>query len=117
MSGLARIYQAQFERAPTRTLMFTNGFLNALGDLSAQGIQLYSSDELQWRHYDSMRTLRFVVFGATLGPFLGRWNKFLDHMFPLRSAAASKVSYVSLTKRVGADQLIASVRQDHFFSH
>ncbi|KAG8988934.1 hypothetical protein FRB94_000317 [Tulasnella sp. JGI-2019a] len=105
MSGLARIYQAQFDRAPTRTLMATNGFLNAVGDFSAQGVQLFSTRDFQWRHYDPLRTLRFVVFGATLGPIIGRWNKFLEHNFPLRSAVGT-VSLRSLAKRVGADQIV-----------
>lgn len=41
MSAVARVYQAHFERAPTRTLMIANGFLNAVGDLSAQSVQLF----------------------------------------------------------------------------
>ncbi|KAG8843306.1 hypothetical protein FRB96_004196 [Tulasnella sp. 330] len=133
MSGLARIYQAQFERAPTRTLMIVNGSLNAIGDFSAQGIQSYvilplsfsryiigsktfsnfllddnqSSEEFQWQHYDPIRTLRFMAFGATLGPFLGRWNRFLEHTFPLRSSGGT-VSLLSLAKRVGVDQSVGA---------
>jgi len=85
--------------------MFTNGVLNALGDVSAQTVQLFSSRDLEVKKYDPVRTLRFAIFGATLGPLLGRWNKFLEHALPLRSAHGH-VSLPSLAKRVAADQLI-----------
>jgi protein Mpv17 len=75
--------------------------------------------------YDVPRTFRFFIYGvgismyspfflrpastiATLGPFLGRWNHFLETKFPLRSIGG-KVSLPALSKRVAADQLIMSV--------
>lgn len=95
--------------------------------------------------YDIVRTARFFAYGATIskchlgpfivndeliyaapGPFLGRWNAFLESRFPLHlrrsishrsnaagglirpaeATAAPKVSWRQLIKRVAADQLI-----------
>lgn len=69
--------------------------------------------------YDVNRTIRFAVFGAamgmlihsqssqdscqTSGPVIGRWLRFLDHQFPLHSAAR-KARFVALGKRVLSDQ-------------
>lgn len=40
------------------------------------------------------------------GPFIGRWNLFLENTFPLRALAGTgKVSLKALSKRVAADQL------------
>ncbi|KIO29666.1 hypothetical protein M407DRAFT_242533 [Tulasnella calospora MUT 4182] len=103
MATLARIYQSSFDRAPAQTLMFTNGCLSALGDVCAQSIELFSSRDLERKNYDPARTIRFIAFGVGMGPLIGRWNKFLEHAFPLR-AAGGKVSFTSLAKRVAADQ-------------
>jgi len=84
--------------------MFANGVLSALGDASAQTVELFSSHDLHVKRYDPVRTLRFAIFGASLGPLLGRWNAFLERALPLRSTGGH-VSLPSLAKRVGADQL------------
>lgn len=54
MATIARIYQAQFDRAPTKTLMITNGALAALGDICAQSMELFVS------------ALLFVIFSDFL---------------------------------------------------
>jgi hypothetical protein len=42
-----------------------------------------------------------------LGPIMGRWNRYLEHKFPLRSQAGkSTASFTALSKRVAADQLV-----------
>ncbi|KDQ13733.1 hypothetical protein BOTBODRAFT_33432 [Botryobasidium botryosum FD-172 SS1] len=121
--ALARIYQAQFNARPTTTLAVTNGSLSALADIIAQSAQLFNArkhhshhhkiDPPPLDHYDVHRTLRFAAFGVAMGPLIGRWNKFLEHAFPLRPArvgarygASSKVSLRALGKRVLGDQLI-----------
>ncbi|KAG8907308.1 hypothetical protein FRB99_004757 [Tulasnella sp. 403] len=129
MATIARIYQAQFDRSPTQTLALTNGTLSAVGDICAQTIELFvllltelcllvpclavrlhiriikSAHDLRGRNYDVSRTLRFIAFGVGMGPLIGRWNRFLETAFPLRSAGG-KVSFRSLAKRVAADQTI-----------
>ncbi|KAG8995072.1 hypothetical protein FRB94_009482 [Tulasnella sp. JGI-2019a] len=110
MSAIARLYQAQFDRSPSRTLMVTNGFLSSLADTSAQCIELFAQrpdlDPELARSYDPFRTLRFFLYSSTMGPLAGRWNKYLEHAFPLRSVLGGKVSLPSLTKRVAADQMV-----------
>jgi protein Mpv17 len=42
-----------------------------------------------------------------LGPIMGRWNRYLEHRFPLRSQAGKgSASFTALSKRVVADQLV-----------
>ncbi|KAI0639179.1 hypothetical protein C8Q77DRAFT_1046186 [Trametes polyzona] len=107
--ALARVYQQSFESHPYTTLAFTNGALNALGDVVAQITQKEPEDNRRNRwHYDIPRTLRFFAFGFGMGPVIGRWNFFLERHFPLRPAGGSnpgKVSLRALARRVGADQL------------
>ncbi|KAI0336049.1 hypothetical protein GY45DRAFT_1402533 [Cubamyces sp. BRFM 1775] len=109
--ALARVYQQSFESHPYTTLAFTNGALNALGDVVAQFTQRVEDKpedhRRQW-HYDVPRTLRFFAFGFGMGPLIGRWNFFLERHFPLRSLGGNnpgKVSLRALARRVGADQL------------
>lgn len=107
-SLVARFYQQSFETHPYRTLAFTNGTLNGLGDAAAQLSQrAFGGKPHDQPHiYDPLRTLRFLCFGFGLGPFIGRWNFFLEHTFPLRTVAGTgKVSLKALSKRVVADQL------------
>ncbi|KAI0768511.1 hypothetical protein BD413DRAFT_126857 [Trametes elegans] len=108
--ALARVYQQSFESHPYTTLAFTNGALNALGDVVAQLTQRVverSEDRRQERPYNIPRTLRFFAFGFGMGPVIGRWNFFLEKHFPLRSLGGNtgKVSLRALARRVGADQL------------
>ncbi|KZP32199.1 hypothetical protein FIBSPDRAFT_723018 [Athelia psychrophila] len=109
---IARFYQQSFETHPYRTLALTNGSLNALGDIVAQGSQsivgLGDKAIEQPHRYDLARTFRFFCFGFTLGPIIGKWNVFLERRFPLRTIAGSagKVSARALSKRVGMDQLV-----------
>jgi hypothetical protein len=53
-----------------------------------------------------------------IGPIMGRWNRYLEHKFPLRSQAGkSTVSFTALSKRVVADQLVMApigVRPPHW---
>jgi len=107
---IARFYQQSFETHPYRTLAVTNGSLNALGDIVAQASQRALGDKaIEEQHrYDLARTFRFFCFGFGLGPFIGKWNLFLERRFPLRTVAGSagKVSARALSKRVAMDQLV-----------
>lgn len=106
---IIRFYQQSFETHPYRTLAFTNGALNCLGDAVAQLSQhvLGGTKPHEKPHiYDPLRTLRFFCFGFGLGPVIGRWNFFLESTFPLRTTGRTgNVSLKALSKRVAADQL------------
>jgi protein Mpv17 len=106
--SIARVYQRSFETHPHTTLAITGGLFNALGDFVAQISQsLYLRHDNQHRDYDLIRTLRFFCFGFTFTPFIGRWNVFLEKMFPLRTTKGTgKVSLKALSKRVACDQLV-----------
>ncbi|KAJ2920413.1 hypothetical protein MD484_g65, partial [Candolleomyces efflorescens] len=122
---LARAYQHSFDTRPNVTLAITGGSLNALGDCVAQIAEnTFSPPTQERRKYDFVRTVRFFAYGATISPFLGRWNAFLEARFPLyvtriirrRPNAAGglvrpaqgppPISYFALSKRVATDQLI-----------
>jgi len=106
----ARAYQHSFATRPRTTLAVTNGTLFAIGDGVAQLTQQMSykpSVHADRPNYDVQRTLRFFAFGVGMGPLLGRWNRFLERRFPLRTGyPSSKVSLLAVGKRVAADQLI-----------
>ena len=40
-----------------------------------------------------------------LGPLIGRWNKYLEHKFPLGTRRDSATSFSALFKRVFVDQV------------
>ncbi|GAA5849041.1 hypothetical protein JCM8547_006421 [Rhodosporidiobolus lusitaniae] len=80
MTTLLRVYTRSFERSPYLTLCIANGLLMSIGDLSAQLLPIPGAPDI----YDPARTLRFAVFGASMGPLGGAWNKFLEVNFPLR---------------------------------
>ncbi|GAA5833606.1 hypothetical protein JCM3766R1_002587 [Sporobolomyces carnicolor] len=82
MSKLLRAYTRSFERSPSLTLVVANGTLMSLGDIGAQALAMSAGVD-----YDAARTLRFAVFGASMGPLAGAWNKFLEVNFPLRAVA------------------------------
>lgn len=124
---LARAYQHSFETRPNVTLSVTGGCLNALGDCVAQvaeNVTRPAGKESEYNRYDLVRTCRFFCYGATISPFLGRWNAFLELRFPLHSLKnirrrpnaagglvrpqeiTAPVSFIALSKRVAADQLI-----------
>ncbi|GAA6020519.1 hypothetical protein JCM11491_001383 [Sporobolomyces phaffii] len=84
MSKLLRLYSRSFERNPSVTLLAANSALMTLGDLGAQALVMSSGVPFS---YDAARTLRFAVFGASMGPLAGVWNKFLEVNFPLRTVA------------------------------
>jgi protein Mpv17 len=126
LSIVTRFYQQSFETHPYRTLAFTNGLLNGVGDAVAQISQRFVSYTLlcalglysqhtqfdgdlrdKPRPYDPARTFRFFCFGFGLGPFIGRWHLFLENTVPLRVLQGTgKVSLKALSKRVTADQLL-----------
>ncbi|KAF7306725.1 hypothetical protein MIND_00464200 [Mycena indigotica] len=85
----------------------TGGALNALGDIVAQLNHNVKTRNTHDKHenWDPVRTARFFIFGASISPFLGRWNAFLERKFPLRAAGA-KLSLNALSKRVACDQII-----------
>ncbi|KAI0067865.1 hypothetical protein BV25DRAFT_1953169 [Artomyces pyxidatus] len=107
--ALARVYQRSFETHPNGTLAFAGGALTALGDVVAQMTQHLTAPQDQHEktrlRYDFPRTLRFFCFGAGMSPLIGRWNKFLEMKFPLRSEGG-KVSFAALSKRVACDQIV-----------
>ncbi|KAI0271536.1 hypothetical protein BC834DRAFT_448140 [Gloeopeniophorella convolvens] len=118
--ALARAYQQSFEAHPHGTLAIAGGALTALGDVVAQMSQQIivsgDSDRRERPAYDLTRTIRFFLFGAGMSPLIGRWNKFLELKFPLRSQGG-KVSFKALSKRVAADQLVmAPIGLAIFFS-
>jgi protein Mpv17 len=43
---------------------------------------------------------------ALSGPVIGRWHKYLEHKFPLRTRREGATNFVSLAKRVAVDQII-----------
>jgi len=106
--SIARAYQHVFETRPNTTLAITGGGFGALADTVAQASQNFWRKEHEPRvAYDPARTFRFFLYGVGITPFIGRWNKFLEHQFPLRPATSSgKVSIKALSKRVACDQLI-----------
>jgi len=109
LSIVTRFYQQSFETHPYRTLAFTNGLLNGVGDAVAQISQRFFDGDLRDkpRPYDPARTFRFFCFGFGLGPFIGRWHLFLENTVPLRVLQGTgKVSLKALSKRVTADQLL-----------
>jgi len=108
LSIVSRFYQQSFETHPYRTLAFTNGVLNGVGDAVAQVSQHFFDEKPHEKPhvYDPARTLRFFCFGFGLGPFIGRWHLFLENTVPLRVLQGTgKVSLKALSKRVAGDQL------------
>lgn len=81
MSALLRVYSRSFERRPYLTLCIANGLLMSIGDVSAQVMGLSNGMQMA---FDLERTSRFAMFGASMGPLGGAWNKFLEVNFPLR---------------------------------
>ncbi|KAK2462075.1 hypothetical protein APHAL10511_006538 [Amanita phalloides] len=107
--AIARLYQHSFSTHPNFTLALTGGSLNAFGDYIAQLCQntLARKGHEEVRPYDILRTVRFFCFGCMISPFIGRWNTFLEHRFPLRTIQTSKkVSIRALSKRVACDQMV-----------
>ncbi|TEB39321.1 hypothetical protein FA13DRAFT_1809104 [Coprinellus micaceus] len=123
---LVRAYQQSFDTHPNITLSIAGGCLNALGDCVAQVAEGTTRDKPDRNQYDIVRTARFFAYGATLSPFLGRWNALLESRFPLHlrrplthranaagglirpgeTASNNPVSSRQLLKRVAADQII-----------
>ncbi|KAM0750768.1 hypothetical protein T439DRAFT_325825 [Meredithblackwellia eburnea MCA 4105] len=85
--SLLNTYTRNFERRPYLTLFITNGVLMALGDCCAQTI--FSGSASAGLPYDIERTLRFLIFGSSVGPLAGAWNKFLEVTFPLKPTSGS----------------------------
>lgn len=109
--ALARVYRRFFESYPHVTLAVAGGVLTGFGDVVAQLSQQILTSEEDGRtgefHYDIPRTLRFFCFGAGISPFIGRWNKYLEFKFPLRSRRDSgATSFTALSKRVVVDQVV-----------
>jgi len=46
------------------------------------------------------------VTGLAAGPAIGRWNKYLELRFPLRSRGEGTTSFSALSKRVLVDQIV-----------
>jgi len=108
---LARVYRRSFEAYPHCTLAIAGSALTALGDVVAQLSQQIITPEDNYSlgsHYDVARTLRFFFFGAGISPIIGRWNKYLELKFPLRTRreGATTGSFAALSKRVAVDQIV-----------
>jgi len=105
--ALAQVYRRSFESYPHVTLAVAGGALTALGDVVAQFSQIITSEDDHRRgfQYDVPRTVRFFCFGAGISPLIGRWNKYLELKFPLRSRRGGASSFTQLSKRVLVDQV------------
>ncbi|KAH7104751.1 hypothetical protein BKA62DRAFT_477504 [Auriculariales sp. MPI-PUGE-AT-0066] len=106
MAAIARVYNQSFDRNPYATLAVTNSGLNVLGDVIAQGAQMMTAKDGEVVRYDPMRSMRFAAFGLAMGPFIGRWIKFLEHQFPMPKTNSSRANLLALTKRVASDQAV-----------
>ncbi|GAA5999699.1 Mpv17/PMP22 family protein [Rhodotorula paludigena] len=95
MAAILRTYSRNFERRPYLTLCVANSVLMSIGDVSAQLIGLSSGASLA---FDLERTMRFAVFGASMGPLGGAWNKFLEVNFPLRRTLAGQPATMAKVK-------------------
>jgi len=83
-----RFYTSNFDRRPVITLCVTNATLNTIGDACAQLIPIMSAAAgAPIPDWDFARTLRFAMFGFSLGPLIEKWNRFLENRFPLRPVA------------------------------
>lgn len=94
------------------TLAVANGTLGALADVLAQSLERFNGDRSSKRdtiQWDIWRTIRFFAFGVMMAPVLDKWNRFIEHRFPLRdltgSKGAGKASTLALGKRVAVDQI------------
>lgn len=86
---LTRFYTSNFERRPVITLCITNCILSTFGDACAQLIPILGAAAgAPVPAWDLDRTLRFAMFGFSLGPLIEKWNRFLEYRFPLRPTAA-----------------------------
>lgn len=123
VSAFARFYTTNFDRRPVVTLSITNGVLNTIADALAQSSQIMlTPSHLPSPVYDPVRTLRFAVFGAALGPIIGAWMRLLERAIPMRALTSSTLSgpgkggmmgkmgkrtmTIQLVKRVMADQIL-----------
>ncbi|KAK9899617.1 hypothetical protein P389DRAFT_139857 [Cystobasidium minutum MCA 4210] len=85
---LTRFYTANFERRPVITLCVTNSLLSTIGDAAAQLIPIIvTAHGAPVPSWDIDRTLRFAMFGFSIGPMIEKWNRFLEYRFPLRPVA------------------------------
>jgi len=109
LGQFVKFYNANFERRPIPTLMITNSTLNTLADILAQTSTIYLSPADEKPSYDPERTLRFAVFGAAMGPFIGRWLRLLERHIPMVKAGGAGSTGMQLAKRVLADQVIMYV--------
>lgn len=119
MAAIARFYNQSFDRSPAATLAVTNGLMSAFADVVAQGTQMglayrEASKEPTTAQsiansaippapnpipsYDPQRTLRFLAFGTMMGPFLAKWNHFLEVTFPLRASTAASAASNAVSK-------------------
>lgn len=108
LGAFVRFYNSNFDRRPIPTLMITNSTLNTIADLLAQSSTIYLSPEGSKPSFDPERTLRFAVFGAGMGPFIGRWLRLLERQIPMIKGAAATAggNRIQLVKRVLADQTV-----------
>lgn len=118
---LGALYQHFFDTRPWATLIATNGTLTVIADALAQNLdrkkttskddqqrgQVINSSTQDWA-WDWHRSGRFLAFGSAVAPFLGEWNKFLEHRFPMRTNTG-KLIISGLLRRVTLDQLFLYV--------
>ncbi|KAH8927219.1 hypothetical protein BT69DRAFT_1278209 [Atractiella rhizophila] len=86
MSSLMNFYNRSFARSPYKTLFVTNGVLSVVGDTAAQLIPILSGSPVP---FDFERSFRFLTFGCSMGPLIGKWNEYLEYRFPLRPPSIS----------------------------
>lgn len=104
MTSAGALYQRLFETRPWATLAVTNGGLSIAGDSLAQVFDRRKDGKPLWAEWDAARTGRFLVFGAGMAPLLAEWNQFVEHRFPIKSAAGTMV-WSGLLRRVLVDQI------------
>ncbi|KZV92099.1 hypothetical protein EXIGLDRAFT_836676 [Exidia glandulosa HHB12029] len=104
--AFTRFYNRSFDRSPYTTLAIANSGLSVLGDCLAQAVQVAGASDGETVRYDPVRSARFAVFGLVMGPFIGRWVKFLEQQFPMNAGKTTAGNLLALTKRVASDQIL-----------
>ncbi|GAA99340.1 uncharacterized protein L969DRAFT_16645 [Mixia osmundae IAM 14324] len=99
-----RSYESSFARRPLLTIAVTNAVLAGVGDAVAQELPVLLGSAAvlgQMPPYDLERTARFIFYGASIGPLLGKWNHFLEVTFPLRPLVDTQSYPMNNIKRGG----------------
>ncbi|MBW0502242.1 hypothetical protein O181_041957 [Austropuccinia psidii MF-1] len=77
-------YDRCFRAHPLATLAIANALCSILGDLAAQLISLWNSEQRQIFNLNYARILRYFFYGLNMGPVSGKWNEILERQFSSR---------------------------------